>query len=258
MPIRRGLVTLVLALFWVGCGPPPPPLPARSPAASGSAGAPSRAARRTPPYRHEHHGAHGPGHQPPTASHRFDDVEHWQQVFDDPARDSWQRPDELVRELALFPDDTVADLGAGTGYFLERLARAVPQGEVLEIDVEPKLVEHMKRRAERAGAGNVRAVLAQPDDPKLPAGVSVVLVVDTYHHIGDRTAYFKRVKDKLASRGRVVIVDFKPGKLPVGPPEDHKLAPEVVEREMAAAGYARCRSWDGLPYQYFLVFAGKC
>jgi len=179
-------------------------------------------------------------------------------VFDDPARDKWQRPDDVVRELALSPSDVVADIGAGTGYFVARLSRAVPQGRVLAVDIEATLVEYMKQRAAKGGVSNFEAILAEKDDPKLPKGVKVVLVVDTYHHIGDRSAYFGRVRERLADGGRVVIVDFKKGKLPVGPPDNHKLAPEVVKSEMKAAGFSQCRSYDQLPYQYYLVFAEKC
>jgi len=179
-------------------------------------------------------------------------------VFDDPARDAWQKPDEVLQQLSLRPTDVVADLGAGTGYFSMRIAPQVPQGKVLAVDIEEKLVAYMKERAAKHGVGNLEAVLATPDDPKLPSGVSVVLVVDTYHHIGDRSAYFARVRKSLAPGGRVVIVDFKKGQFPVGPPDAHKLAPDRVQSEMKGAGYQICRSWDGLPYQYLLVFAEKC
>lgn len=190
-------------------------------------------------------------------NHRFEDPEHWAKVFDDPKRDEWQKPDEVLRELALSPAEVVADLGAGTGYFSVRLARALPKGRVLAIDVEPRLVEHMRERAKREGTPNLEAVLGSHDDPKLPERVGVVLVVDTYHHIGDRPDYFRRVKGHLAEDGRVVIVDFKKGSFPVGPPDAHKLAPEVVVSEMATAGFRHCKSFD-LPYQYMLTFRTQC
>lgn len=256
--LRRSLFVLAL-LPLLHCGPPPPPLPSgrAQPAPSGSS-APA----------HAQHGQHGPsghaadhahgGHASPTANHRFDDAERWSKVFDDPARDAWQKPDEVVKELGLGASDVVADIGAGTGYFSARLARAVPQGKVLAIDIEPNLVEHMKKRAAREGTPNVEPILGTANDPKLPAGVNVVLVVDTYHHIGERTDYFRRVRERLSTGGRVVIVDFKKGKLPVGPPDHHKLAPEVVVQEMGGAGFLKCRSSEALPYQYMLTFAEKC
>jgi len=195
---------------------------------------------------------------PPTADHRFTDAEQWSKIFDDPARDAWQKPRELVRELGLGTRSVVVDLGAGTGYFEAHLSRAVPEGRVIAVDVEPEMVSYIERRSRREQLANVVARLAAPDDPKLDAATDVVLVVDTYHHIGDRIRYFARVRAKLAPRGRVVVVDFRMGKRPVGPPESHKLAPAQVEREMGLAGFTLCRRWDGLPHQYVLFFGADC
>jgi ubiquinone/menaquinone biosynthesis C-methylase UbiE len=164
----------------------------------------------------------------------------------------------VIRELGLAPADVVADLGAGTGYFTVRLARAVPQGRVLAIDIEPKMVEFTEKRAAGAGLGNVEGIVATASDPKLPDGVDLVLIVDTYHHLSDRVAYMGRIRDRLSEGGRVVIIDYKMGKLPFGPPEHLKVPPETIESEMKQAGYTRCRSWDGLPYQHTLFFSERC
>jgi SAM-dependent methyltransferase len=219
---------------------------------------------------HEHAGpAHehaGPAHdhadhahdQPPTADHRFEDPKYWSKVFDDPKRDEWQRPGELVRALAIAQNETIVDLGAGTGYMVPHLSRAVPKGRVLAIDVEPGLLRHIDERVKKVGLTNVTTRLATKSDPNLVEKVDLVLLVDAYHHIGGRTAYFRRVAERLTPGGRVVIVDFRLGKLPVGPGDDHKLAPEVVTREMTAGGYRLCESWDKLPYQYVLIFALRC
>src|SRR5262245_63558641 len=106
---------------------------------------------------------------------------------------------------------TVADLGAGTGYFSVHLAKAVGEkGKVLAIDVEPNLVAYMKDRATKARLPQMTAVLAPPDDPKLPPrGVDLVLVVDTWHHIDDRLSYLKKLAAGLKPGGRVAVVDFK-------------------------------------------------
>jgi SAM-dependent methyltransferase len=217
----------------------------------------------------EHSGHHGDGahtaekhadHTCPTADHRFDDPEKWAKIFDDPARDAWQKPGVVVSALALKPNASVADVGTGTGYFLPHLAKAVPQGRVWAIDVEPRLLDHVKKRAAAAKLTNVQTILADKDDPKLADGTDVVLLVDTYHHLGKRMDYFRAVQPKLAPKGRVVIVDFRMGKLPVGPPDSHKLPPQTVKQEMQAAGYALCSDQDILPHQYVLTFArpGQC
>jgi SAM-dependent methyltransferase len=183
----------------------------------------------------------------------FDDAERWAQVFDDPARDAWQKPQEVIRALALAPDALVADIGAGTGYFSVRLARAVPHGRVYAVDVAPSMVQHLEARAQREKLANLVALQADADDPRLPHAVDLVLLVDTYHHIGDRTAYFGKLRASLSRGGRLAIIDFRPDS-PVGPKQG-RIAPDTVKAELAHAGYRFAAEHDFLPYQYFLVFA---
>jgi len=191
-----------------------------------------------------------------TAHHAFDDVPHWERVFDDPARDAWQKPDALVAALELPRGAWVADLGAGTGYLSRRLSAAVgPDGVVFAVDTEPKLVEHLRARAEREGTANVVPVLASADTPRLPPrALDLVLVLDTYHHLDDRLAYLRRLAGVLKPDGRLVVVDWHKRPAPVGPDVAHKLAREVVVDEMRAAGFALVAEPDLLPYQYFLEF----
>jgi len=194
-----------------------------------------------------------------TTHHPFDDIEHWKAVFDDPARDEWQKPAELVKALAIRPGMAVADLGAGTGYFSRRLSAAVgPDGTVFAVEPEPKLLAYLRERAEREKTANVVPVLASLDDPRLPPrAVDLVLVVDTFHHIDGRIAYFRALQRALRPGGRVAVVDWHKRPLPVGPEPAHKLAREQVVDEMRAAGYALVAEPDVLPYQYVLVFAPR-
>ena len=113
---------------------------------------------------HAHRGA---------ADHRFDDAERWAQVFDDPARDAWQQPDAVIRALKLAPDAVVADIGAGTGYFAVRLARAVPKGRVIGVDVSHDMVRYLGERAKREGLANLSAQLGGADGPRLAAPVDL-------------------------------------------------------------------------------------
>jgi len=195
-------------------------------------------------------------HDDATVRHSFEDVDHWTAVFDDPERDAWQKPDEVIAFLRIGSGGRIADLGAGTGYFTVRLARAVGEsGKVYAIEIEPKLVQHLNERSAKAGLTQVVPVLAAPDDPKLEEqSVDQVLIVDTYHHIDDRVAYLRRLANALRLGGTVAVVDFKPGELPVGPPPGHKLAAEKVIEEFQEAGYLLDRRSDALPYQYVLVF----
>ena len=192
-----------------------------------------------------------------TATHPFDDVPKWSALFDDPKRDAFQKPDETVAALAITKGMTVADLGAGTGYFTKRLSGAVGEtGTVYAVDVEPNLVVHLRDRAEREKAKNVIPVLASLDDPRLPArAVDLVLMVDTFHHLDHRLAYLKHLRTRLRDGGRIAIIDWKEGKLDQGPPPDHKIARAQILKEMKEAGYALAdEPAIGLPYHYFLVF----
>jgi cyclopropane fatty-acyl-phospholipid synthase-like methyltransferase len=186
--------------------------------------------------------------------HHFRGADKWAQVFDDPKRDEWQKPQEVIAALALAPDARVADLGAGTGYFAVRLARAVARGRVYGVDVEPDMVRYLGERALREGLANVTAVQASAADPKLPEPVDLVLVVDTYHHIGSRETYFRNLRSALRPGGRVAIIDFT-DRSPVGPPKSARIAPGRVQAEMRSAGYTLVQDHALLPYQYFLVFA---
>jgi ubiquinone/menaquinone biosynthesis C-methylase UbiE len=206
-------------------------------------------------------GARGPGETPTeddraTVTHDFEDVERWSALFDDPARGVWQRPSLVVRVIGIEEGDVVADLGAGTGYFTSTLSAAVgPRGKVYAVDVEPKLLEHLRAREDVRDRPNVTTLLAAPDDPKLPAReVDVVLVVDTWHHIDRRRAYLDKLAAALSPRGRVAIVDWHEGELPVGPPPGHKLARDKVVAEFEGAGWSLSTESVVLPYQYVLVF----
>jgi ubiquinone/menaquinone biosynthesis C-methylase UbiE len=191
-----------------------------------------------------------------TAHHPFTDVEKWTKIFDDPKRDEWQKPRELVEALGLKAGQIVADLGAGTGYLERYLSKAVaPGGIVLAIDTEPEMVRHLGERALKEGTANVVPVLALPQEPFLPAGrADCVLIMDTYHHIDDRIRYFRRLAGTLAPSGRIAIIDFHKRPLPVGPPVEHKLAREFVLDEMKQAGYSLSDERTFLPYHYFLIF----
>jgi predicted methyltransferase len=191
-----------------------------------------------------------------TASHSFADVDYWSKIFDDPARDAWQKPTELIAALAVRPGQTVADLGAGTGYFSRYLVDAVgADGTVLAVEVEPTLVAHLRQRAEREQWATVIPILASTDNPRLPAGgADLILIADTYHHLDHRQRYLPQLRRALRAGGRVAVVDWKPGELPEGPPPDHKLRPEQVIAEMRAAGFEFVDSLDVLSYQYVLVF----
>jgi SAM-dependent methyltransferase len=190
---------------------------------------------------------------PGTHQHRFGDAEKWAHVFDDPKRDAWQKPHEVIKALGLKPDAAVADIGAGTGYFAARLANMLPKGTVYAVDIEPDMVRYLGERAKREGLRNLKPIAGSGDDPRLPAKVDLVLLVDVYHHIDDRERYFRNLAASLKPGGRLAVIDFRRDS-PEGPPRKARIAPERVKSELAKAGYALEEEHGFLPYQYFLVF----
>jgi cyclopropane fatty-acyl-phospholipid synthase-like methyltransferase len=190
--------------------------------------------------------------KPHHMDHKFDDPARYAKSFDDPARDVWQMPARVIDALQLKSGMKVADIGAGTGYFSMRLAK-VPGVSVLAVDIEPKMVEYLKQRADKEHAMNVTAVLAGASSPNLPEPVDVILVVDTYHHLPNRPAYFRELRKSLRPGGRIAIVDFRKD-APEGPPVHFRFTPQQIQDEMKQAGYEQQSAHDFLPRQHFLIF----
>jgi predicted methyltransferase len=195
-----------------------------------------------------------PGAAPsPSPAYRFADPRRWAPVFEHPARDTWQLPDRLIEALGLRPGQVVADIGAGTGYFTRRIARAVgPGGRVYAVDLEPGLLEYLAWRTEAEGLTNVTTLVAGEDDSRLPAGCcDLALLVNTYYLIADRPGYLRHLRSRLRPGGSVVVVDWRrhgsPGH---GPRPEHKLSRETVHREAGAAGLC-VEERDFLPLQDF-------
>lgn len=194
---------------------------------------------------------------PPHAGHfehRFEKADDWVKVFDDPARDAWQKPADVIALMKIDPGSTVVDLGAGTGYFEGRLSEAVgPTGKVLALDVEPDMIRYLRARAARDKLDNVVAKLVRSDDPLLDKeGVDRILVVDTWHHVPDRPLYAARLRDGLRPGGAIFVVDFTLD-ASMGPPKEHRLPPEVVRAELAAVGLEAEIAPEELPEQYVVV-----
>ena len=198
-------------------------------------------------------------HQPATKGapqhmeHRFDDPERYAKSFDDPARDEWQMPARVIDALQLAAGQSVADLGAGTGYFSVRLAKAAARPKVFAVDIEKSMVEYIRQRAAKEGLTQVVAVQGSAASANLPEPVDVVLVVDTYHHIPNRPVYFRELRKSMKPSGRLAVVDFRKG-APSGPPEEFRFTPDQITAEMKQAGFKLQARHDFLPRQLFLIF----
>jgi predicted methyltransferase len=190
---------------------------------------------------------------PSHANHSFSGAEHWAKVFDDPKRDAWQKPHEVISALKLAPDAAVADIGAGTGYFAVRFAHMLSKGRVYGVDLEPDMVKYLAERAKKENLANLTAVAGAAADPHIPTPVDLVILVDVYHHIDKRGDYFRKLQAALKPGGRVAVIDFRMD-APSGPPKNARIAPERVKAEMKGAGYALAEEHEFLPNQYFLIF----
>ena len=196
------------------------------------------------------------GGQADHMSHRFENAEEYAKRFDDPARDAWQMPDRVIAALKLKDGQAIADVGSGTGYFAVRIARAHPKVEVIGSDIEASMVDYLRVRAKKEALPNILSVQSAADSPNLPAPVDVVLIVDTYHHLPNRTDYFRRLQQSLKPGGRVAIVDFRP-EATMGPKKEFRFPAEKIRAEMTEAGFVQVENHGFLPQQHFLVFAVK-
>ena len=169
-------------------------------------------------------------------------------------RSQWQMPETVVDSLELKPGQTVADIGSASGFFARRFSPKVgPEGRVLAVDIDAEALAYLARLAANQGLANLDTLQALADNPRLPeAGVDLIFMCNTLHHIPDRVAYLTRLKKALRPGGRVAIVDFFKKELPVGPAElAHKLSQAEAKESFTEAGYRIDREFTFLPYQYF-------
>jgi ubiquinone/menaquinone biosynthesis C-methylase UbiE len=178
-------------------------------------------------------------------------------TLEDPARDAYQKPHDVVMALALKEGNRIADIGAGAGYFALRFAHHVGvSGQVVAVDISPEMIVHLNQRLRDSGLDNVRTVLALPDDPLLPeASVDRIFICDTWHHIGNHPQYLALLKKTLKPGGLIAIIDFQKQETPIGPPMEMRLPREEVVREFEQNGFRLAMEHTFLPYQYFLVFS---
>jgi len=175
--------------------------------------------------------------------------------LEDPKRDSWQKPEAVIKALDLREGQVVADIGAGSGYFTLRLAQAVGEkGRVFAVDVEEGMVEYLRERLTKEHIKNVTTMKVPPHDPLLIDGsLDLAFVCDVYHHIEERDGYLRKLRKALKPDGRVVIVDFYQKETPIGPPMSMRLSEETVQKELQAAGLGVTEKLTFLPYQYILI-----
>jgi ubiquinone/menaquinone biosynthesis C-methylase UbiE len=180
-------------------------------------------------------------------------------ALEDPKRDAYQKPHEVLTALNLKPGEIIADIGAGSGYFTFRLAHFVgDRGRVYAVDVSPDMIRHINRRIREAKSTNIVSILADPDDPLLPdQTVHRFFICDVWHHVENPKKYLSLMKRMLKPGGEIVMIDFHKKDLPFGPPTQMKIAREDLIKQVETNGFRLTKEHTFLPYQYFLVFVPK-
>jgi SAM-dependent methyltransferase len=185
----------------------------------------------------------------------FAETEKYIEFLERPDRAAWQKPDDVVAALHLAGDETVADVGAGSGYFTFRFAKALPRGKVIATDIDPEMIRHVHHKVLSKGIGNVEVVLAKSEDPSVDGRADVVFVCDVIHHVEGREAWLRKLASEMKTGARLVVVEFKEGKLPEGPPGSVKIPKAKLVSMLEAAGFSlQSDRTDLLPYQTFLTF----
>jgi len=173
-----------------------------------------------------------------------------------PEREAEEQPDAALDSIGVAPGSTVADVGAGNGYMTWRLAERVgPAGKVYANDIQPKMLELLRKNIEARGLANVETVLGAEDDPKLPAGrLDLVLLVDVYHEFSEPQKMVRRIRQSLAPAGRMVLLEFRgeDPEVPIRP--EHKMTVAQVKAEIEPEGFRLDRVMERLPRQHILVF----
>ena len=170
-------------------------------------------------------------------------------------REEEERTDLLIDSLSVAPDAVVADIGAGTGYFTFPLARRVPEGRVMAVDIQPEMLDIIARRMERGGVTNGVPVQGSIESPELDSStVDVVLMVDVYHEFSHPYEMMRSVVEALKPGGHVVLIEYRAEDPSVPIKPLHKMSEAQARKEMAAVGLEWIETKDFLPQQHFMVF----
>ena len=177
-------------------------------------------------------------------------------VFDSPGRDERLQINRVMDILEITPGKSVADIGAGSGWFTVRAARRVTDaGVVYAVDINPEATRHIDKRAQKEGLHNVKTILSKSDDPQLPAStIDSVLLLKTYHEVNKPVALLRNLRASLRQGAKIGIIDRN------GNGENHGVDRDIVIKEASEAGYILLSEYDfvkGDEMDYFLVLAAK-
>jgi ubiquinone/menaquinone biosynthesis C-methylase UbiE len=176
-----------------------------------------------------------------------------------PERENEEAPSKAIEALDLKPGMTVADIGAGSGYYASRMAKRVgPTGRVYATDIQPGMIALLDRRIAAEGLANVTTVLGGVDDPKLPPkSLDLAIMVDVYHELQEPQIFLQRLKETFKPGGRLVLVEFRKEDPKVPILEVHKMSVAEVKQEMEAEGFEIDKVIETLPWQHIIVIKVK-
>ncbi len=187
----------------------------------------------------------------------FKSVEEYIAAMETAGRSVWQKPEQVVDALSINSGETVADIGAGSGYFTVLFSRRVrDNGKVYAVDIEKGMIDYIAKRVRAEKLNNIHLILSTPSDPLLPeSSVDLIFMCNTYMYIDKRQDFLKLLMKALKKGGRLAIIDFKATNTLVGPPIDTRVSRDkVIEEVLGVTGFTMEAEYHFLPYQYFLVF----
>jgi len=170
-----------------------------------------------------------------------------------------ESPDEAIRALNIAKGAAVADVGAGSGYMTLRLSAAVgPTGVVYANDVQPQMLEMLRRRLSQKHIGNVALVQGEIDDPRLPPrAIDLELMVDVYHELARPQAMLRKLREALKPGGRLVLLEYRKEDPTIPIRFEHKMSVQEAKAEVEAEGFTLSRVDESLPRQHILIFTPK-
>jgi SAM-dependent methyltransferase len=177
--------------------------------------------------------------------------------LDSPNRDKWQMPEQVINALGLAEGQTIADIGAASGYFTERFSHRVgPSGRVYATDVQEIMIKKLTKLAKKKKLDNVTVIRSTFEDSMVPeASCDIAFFSSVYKEIEGRVVYMTNLKKILRPDGRVVILEYRPEADAPGPEKKYRLTESAIIAEFEAAGYRFQESFDFLPWEYFLIFS---
>jgi len=173
-----------------------------------------------------------------------------------PERAAEEHPEEALDAIGILPGSVVGDVGAGVGYFTEKLARRVgPNGKVFANDIQPEMLTQLRKNMAKLGIGNVQTIVGAEDDPHLPANtLDLVLLVDVYHEFSKPQAMLRHIRESLKQNGRLVLLEYRKEDPNVPIREEHKMTVKQVRTELEPEGFRFEKSIETLPQQHILIF----